>query len=143
VSDIDSTASTDDWSRSAVSIPRPGTASQRKSRATASLALLVMSLATFFLTILDVHDALRFVFGIAVGLLVPGWSIIGLLKLNNAPLEFSLSIGASLAILMSAAQIMITIGEWHLAGLEMVTCLACAPSLLWQSKSLWQPAPPE
>lgn len=81
------------------------------------------------MTLAQVHGPARFAFGITVGLLTPGWSIIGFLSLDNAPLEFSLSVGTSLAVLMVAAQILITINEWHLGGLEVVTCLVCAVPL--------------
>jgi hypothetical protein len=102
------------------------------------MLLVVIDLITLGLTLAGVHGPVRFVLGVTLGLLVPGWSVVGLLKLNNAPLEFSLTVGSSLAMLMVAAQILITVHAWHLGGLEAVTCLVCLPSLLWQARSLRQ-----
>jgi len=112
-------------------------AQQVRRRSWASLGLLMISLATAVLVLADVHDAARFILGITVGLFVPGWAIVGWLKLRNPPLEISISVGASLALLMVSAQILITIGEWHVGGLEVVTCCVCAPSLLLQARPLW------
>jgi uncharacterized membrane protein len=100
-----------------------------------SRVLVVIDLCTFGLTIANIHDPARFIFGVLFGLFAAGWSVVGFLKLNNAALEISLSVGTSLSILMIAAQIMITIHEWHLAGFELVLCVVCLPPLLWHSRS--------
>ena len=59
--------------------------------------------------------------------------MVGLLKLRNAALELGLAIAVSLALLMVAAQLLITLDLWHPVTLEELTCLACLPSLIFQS----------
>lgn len=110
----------------------------RTSRSVVSMALVLVDLIALVATVADNHGPVRFVFGVILGLVVPGWSIVGLLKLGNAALEFSLSVGVSLALMMVAAQILITLNAWHLSGLEIVTSLVCLPSLLLQSRDFWQ-----
>ena len=110
----------------------------RTTRSLASMSLVAVDVIALVVTAAGDHGSVRFVFGVVLGLLVPGWSIIGLMKLGNAALEFSLSVGASLALLMVAAQIMITVHVWNLSGLEIGTCLVCLPSLLLQSRGCWQ-----
>lgn len=103
-----------------------------------SLLLMVVTLVTLALTLANNHGSLRFSFGVVLGLFVPGWTIVGFLHLDNAALEFSLSVGASLALLMVAAQVLITLNAWHLGGLESFTCVVCAPILFWQSRRVWR-----
>jgi uncharacterized membrane protein len=110
----------------------------RNTRSMASTVLVLVDLTALGATVADNHGPVRFIFGIILGLVVPGWSIVGLLKLGNAALEFSLSVGVSLALMMVTAQILITLNAWHLSGLEIATCLACLPSLLLQSRGFLQ-----
>ncbi len=97
-----------------------------------SLLLLIVDLAVLVLAVANVHGPLRFALGMVIGIIVPGWSIIGLLSLNNGAVEISLTIGVSLAMLMIIAQLLVLIHAWHLVGLEEFVCIACAPSLAWQ-----------
>lgn len=94
-----------------------------------SLLLILFDVATLVLTLGNVHGTSRFVLGLLFGLLVPGWCIIGWLKLNNPALEFSLTVATSLAMLTVVAQVLETIHEWHLFGLQVIACLACLPIL--------------
>lgn len=105
-----------------------------RGRRSLSLVLAVVDLSVFVLTIFNQHGTLRFVLGLAFFLLVPGWSVVGLLKLRNVPLEIGLTVASSLALLMTAAQILMATHVWRLAGLEMVFCLLCLPSLIRQSR---------
>jgi uncharacterized membrane protein YfcA len=107
-----------------------------KKRPALSVLLALIDVTTIGLTLGNNHGPVRFVLGLAMGLFIPGWSVVGLLKLKNAPLEFSLSAGTSLALLTIAAQFLMTIHAWHLGGLEVATGLVCLPSLLFQSRSL-------
>jgi hypothetical protein len=56
------------------------------------------------------------------------------MKLDNAPLEFGLTLAVSLSLLMVVAQILMTVNLWHLVALEEVTCVVCLPSLLFQAR---------
>ena len=106
----------------------------RRSRATISMVLLVLDLATLAMTIGGLHGPVRFVLGLALGVAIPGWSIVGLLGLQNAALELGLTLAVSLSLIMVAAQIMMTVRLWHPLVLEEVTCLICLPSLIWQAQ---------
>jgi hypothetical protein len=99
-----------------------------------SRVLLLVDLAVFFMTIVDGHGVLRYVLGLVLGVVIPGWSVVGLLKLNNAALEIALTIAVSLAMVMVAAQILVTLKLWHPLVLEEFTCLLCAPALVVQSQ---------
>ncbi|MGB7104737.1 MAG: hypothetical protein WBD82_09090 [Acidimicrobiales bacterium] len=99
-----------------------------------SQILLFVDVVTFVMTVTDVHGPLRYVLGLILGIVIPGWSIVGLIKLRNAALELSLTIATSLALVMVAAQILITVHLWHPIVLEEFTCLVCLPSLLRQSR---------
>lgn len=111
-------------------LPRP--------RTIVSALLLISDVLIFALTLGDVHGPLRFLLGLVLGLAIPGWSIVGLLRLENAPLEVGLSISVSLSLLIVVAQLLITFHLWHPIALEELTCLACFPSLFWQSRDLRQ-----
>jgi hypothetical protein len=103
------------------------------TRALVSRFLIVVDVAVFILTVGSIHGPVRLVLGLVFGLFVPGWCIVGLLKLENAPLEISLTLAVSLSLLMVVAQILITINEWHLGALEIATCIVCLPFLILQS----------
>ncbi len=102
------------------------------------MVLLAIDLVSLGVTVGGVHGPARFIFGVTLGLFIPGWSVVGLLKLDSAALEFALTVGASMAILVVASQILIGMHAWHLFALEVVTCLVCLPSLVVQSRGLWQ-----
>jgi uncharacterized membrane protein len=109
---------------------------KRLSRATVSAGLLLANVLVFALTVFDVHGPVRFALGLLLGLAIPGWSIVGLLRIRDVALEIGLSVAVSLALLMVAGQIMMTIHFWHPVVLEEVTCVACTPSLYVQSMRL-------
>jgi uncharacterized membrane protein len=103
-------------------------------RAFVSLLLLAVDLTVLDMTVGSVHGPVRLVLGLVLGCFVPGWSIVGLLKIGNGWLEIGLTVAVSLALLMVVAQILITMNAWHLVLLEEVTCEVCLPSLIWQSR---------
>jgi uncharacterized membrane protein len=107
-------------------------------RAKVSAFLILIDLAALALTVLRVHGSARFVVGLAFGLLIPGWSIIGWLRLNNAALEFALTVGTSLGLLTVVAQILVTAHEWHLFALQVAVCVICLPLLIGQALGLRQ-----
>jgi len=104
------------------------------TRQTVSIALVVVDLVVLGLTLADVHGPVRLALGLVLGAFIPGWAIVGPLRLRHAALEVSLAVGMSLVLLMVAAQVLITVHEWHLVRLEEVTCVLCLPSLLWLSR---------
>jgi uncharacterized membrane protein len=103
-----------------------------------SVLMVVLDLATLAITAGHVHGSVRFVLGLAFGLLVPGWSLIGWLKLRNAALEFAMTVGTSLALLTVVAQVLVTVHEWRLFSLQIVVCLVCLPSLVGQARGFRQ-----
>jgi hypothetical protein len=108
-------------------------ASQR--RVAVSRILVVVDLVTLVMTIANTHGSLRFFFGLALGVVIPGWSIVGLIKLRSAAIEIGLTLATSLSLIMIAAQLMMTWNLWHPILLEELTCVVCLPSLLLQSRA--------
>jgi uncharacterized membrane protein len=103
-------------------------------RAVVSLFLLVVDLVLLDMTVSSVHGPVRFVLGLILGCFIPGWSLVGLLRIGNGWLELALTVAVSLALLMVIAQILVSTNTWHLVVLEEVTCEVCLPSLIWQSR---------
>lgn len=114
--------------RAARGAPRP-----RDARSIVAAGLLVVDAAALVLTAAGVGGPVRVVVGLAFALLVPGWAVVGLFGFKEAALELSLTVAASLAMLVIVAQLMLTFGAWDLAALEVVLCILCAPSLVWQA----------
>jgi uncharacterized membrane protein len=79
------------------------------------------------------HGLIRQIVGVAFCLVVPGWAIVGQLRLHNVPLEAGLVVAVSLASLLVVAQLAITFNAWHLTAVDVVVCVACLPSLVWQA----------
>jgi len=104
------------------------------NRRTLSLVLVVVDLVLLMMTFAHVTGPARLVLGLVLGAFIPGWSIVGLLKLGHAALEVSLAVAMSFVLLMLSAQVLITVHQWHLQGFEEVVCLLCLPSLVWQSR---------
>jgi hypothetical protein len=112
-------------------------------RTIVSLTLLIADLVLLDMTVSSVHGPVRYVLGLILGCFIPGWSLVGLLKIGNAWLEFSLTVAVSLALLMVIAQLLITTNSWHLVLLEEVMCEICLPSLIWQSRGRRRSRRPE
>lgn len=99
--------------------------------------LVAVDLANLIMAFANTHGPVRFFLGLLFGVLVPGWSIIGYLKLKNAALEIGLSVATSLALIMVCAQVMITLDLWHLVSFEEILSIACLVPLLRQSTQAW------
>jgi len=112
---------------------RAATARHRVHRATASTVLMALDVTMLVLAAAGVHGPVRLVVGLAFAVTVPGWSIVGLVRIHDAALEVALTIAVSLASLMVAAQLLITVGAWDLTTFQIVVCALCLPSLLWQA----------
>ncbi|HVA71038.1 MAG TPA: hypothetical protein VNF08_06920 [Acidimicrobiales bacterium] len=106
----------------------------RTTRALISKFLLLIDVAVFFMTVGGVHGPVRLVLGLILGVVIPGWCVVGLLRLDNVALEFGLTAAVSLSLLMVTAQILMTIDLWHLIALEEVTCVVCLPFLIFQAR---------
>ena len=106
-------------------------------RAVTSTVLVLIDVATFIMATTSSDGPGRFFCGLVFGLAIPGWSVVGLLKLKNAALEVGLTLATSLSMIMIFAQIMMTVNLWHPIVLQESIGLLCLPSLVWQSKSLF------
>jgi hypothetical protein len=113
---------------------------QRDAEPGGEFARLVVSRLFVFITVMNILFAaagwtgsVRYLFGLALGVAIPGWAIVGRLKLHYAALEVGLSIATSVAILIISAQTLITIHFWHLTAFDIVLSVAVLPSLLNQS----------
>ena len=99
-----------------------------------SMFLFWVDVVVVLMAFAGLHGPLRLILGLVLGLLIPGWSIVGPLGLGNGALAFGLTVAVSFALLMVCAQLLMAFHAWHLVALEEVTGLACLPSLLRQSK---------
>jgi uncharacterized membrane protein len=104
------------------------------ARATFSLILMMADIAALAVTIANLHDVARFVLGLALSGVIPGWSVVGLLRLRNFALELALTVAVSFASLMTFAQILMTVHAWHPEALEIIVSAVCLPLLYWQSR---------
>jgi uncharacterized membrane protein len=92
----------------------------------------VLDLVLLVLVVGGVVGHLRSLVGLLFCLFVPGWSIVGLVRIRDAVLELCLSMAVSLASLVVLAQFVITVNAWHLVGIEVAVCVACLVSLVFQ-----------
>jgi uncharacterized membrane protein len=90
-----------------------------------SALLGIVTASLLVMTVVGVHGPVRFTFGMLLGFVIPGWCLVGWLRLNDPFLEASLAIGLSLAIIMILAELMLSIHWWHLAVLEDILCGVC------------------
>jgi hypothetical protein len=136
----DSEVSDDDWFISGSTGDRWNVGAHESAprvRRMFTQVLVAVDIANLVMAFANTHGPVRFFLGLLFGVLVPGWSIIGYLKLNNAALEIGLSVATSLATIMTCAQIMITLDLWHLVAFEEILCIACLIPLLHQSTQAW------
>jgi hypothetical protein len=115
--------------------PAPRVPTGLFARQAVSRALLLAEIGIFAMTVADVHGGLHYLLGLVLGVAIIGWSVVGLLKLDNVALEIGLTTATSLSLVVVAAQILITTQPWHPIALEEVTCLICAPALLLQLRA--------
>jgi hypothetical protein len=119
--------------RTAASTRSAGRGAPSYVRANLSLALVAADVLMAVLALSNVHGPGRVGFGLAFCVVVPGWSIVGLLHLDNPPLEAGLTPAASLASLVVLGQLATSLGGWHLTFLQFFLCALCLPSLLYQA----------
>ncbi len=103
------------------------------ARIAVSRLFVFIAVMNILFAAIDWTGPVRYLFGLALGVAIPGWAIVGRLKLHNAALEVGLSIATSLALLIISAQALITFHIWHLTAYDIVLSLAVLPSLLIQS----------
>lgn len=106
---------------------------QRRLRSNVAAVACGLDLVTLGLVAAQVHGPFRQAVGLAFCLIVPGWAIVGLLRLHDAALEAGLAVAVSLASLLVVAQIAVTFGTWRLTAVDAAVCVACLPSLVWQT----------
>ena len=102
----------------------------RPARRTLTALLLVIDAMVLVLTIFQVHGTLRYTVALIFGLTVPGWSVVGFLKIKDVALLVSLTFAASLAGELVLGEIMLA-RWWHLQLFEMMLCAVCG-YLLWR-----------
>jgi uncharacterized membrane protein len=107
---------------------------ESRPRSYISRFLLLADFVIFLMTIGHFHGVLRLILGIILCAVIPGWSVVGLLKLENAALEIALSLALSLALLMITSEILMGLHAWDLLVLQEITSFVCLPSLAWQSQ---------
>jgi hypothetical protein len=112
---------------------RATTRRQQQVRANLSLLLVYVDLFMVAMVAAHVHGPARVLGGLTFCIVVPGWSMVGLLRLNRAPLELGLTVAAGLAALTVLGQLATTVGGWHLPFLQLLICGLCLPPLLWQA----------
>jgi uncharacterized membrane protein len=102
-------------------MPRP----EQQVRRLITAIVLAVDVVALLLAVMQAHGSLRFVVSLAFGLLVPGWSVVGFLRIKDVALLVSLTIAVSLAIELIVGEIML--GRWwHLQLAEMGLAAACA-----------------
>ena len=76
--------------------------------------LLIADVIATILVIIHVHGPAGIVAGLLQSLVIPGWSIIGRLRLESVAMEVALTLATSAALVMMLAQLLVTLGWWHL-----------------------------
>jgi hypothetical protein len=104
------------------------------ARVMVSRLFVIVTVMNILFAAIDWTSSVRYLFGLALGVAIPGWAIVGRLKLRDAALEVGLSVATSVAILIVSAQLLITAHLWHLTAYDIVLSLAVLPSLLHQSQ---------
>lgn len=95
------------------------------------------------LTLTQAHigGGVRLAFGLLFVLVVPGWALVGFLRLNWPAAEVSLSIALGLAVALLIAQIMLWAHAWHPIWEQMGLGIAALPLLgaqLWRDPAMHQ-----
>ncbi len=96
-----------------------------RTRARVDLALVTLDVVAFALALAGTGGPVRFGVGVAFGLLVPGWALVGFVRLKSLPLELGLTLATSLAVVMVLAQLMMTFHLWDPEGLMVWLSAAC------------------
>jgi hypothetical protein len=103
----------------------------RRARKVMTEALLLVDVTSLGLVVFQVHGPFRFVVTMIFSLTVPGWSVVGFLKIRDVAWIVSLCVATSLALEMVLGEILLA-WWWHLQIFEMLLAGACAAMLVWQ-----------
>lgn len=106
--------------------------SRMGGRSRLSALLLFVDIVNLVLTFTGVDGPVRFITGLILGLVIPGWAIVGVLRIEDVPLLVGLTLAVSLAVLLIIAQIFLSIHFWHPVAMEEVISVLSAGLLLWQ-----------
>ncbi len=106
------------------------------TRSVISIVLLLAGMLMLYASVANVHGPARVVLGLTLVGVIPGWSIVGLMRLGNPALEIGLTVALSLAVCMISAQVILALHAWHVVALQEALCLLCIPSLVWQASAL-------
>ena len=107
----------------------------RRVRRAVAKTLLVVDVAAIVLATFHIYGSFRFVISLAFGLAVPGWSIVGFLRIRETALLVALSIASSLCIEMVLGEALLA-WWWHLQVFELILGVICAFLLSLQLRAL-------
>jgi hypothetical protein len=105
------------------------------------LSALAAQAVVVLLALLDAPFELRLPFGLAYALAVPGFAVVGLLRLADPATELTLSIVSSIMFCTAAAQTLVWLDAYSLAATLAVLAALVVPCLLLQLRA--RPAHPE
>jgi archaellum biogenesis protein FlaJ (TadC family) len=103
----------------------------RRVRRAVTETLLLVDVVTVIFSAVHLQGSLRFVVALIFGLVVPGWSVVGFLKIRDVALLISLSIATSLSVEMVLGEAMLA-WWWHLQIFELILGIVCASLLVLQ-----------
>jgi len=83
------------------------------SRKLVTAAVLAIDMIVLGFTAAGIGGPIRVVTGLIASLAVPGWALVAHLRLDWPAAEVTLTLGASLAVLVLVAQGMLMTGTWH------------------------------
>lgn len=113
--------------------PSPPPRAGRTSPKVAPLLAALLDLVVLACVLGHVVGHAREVLGLAACLVVPGYAIVGLLRLRDPVLELSLTLAVGLASLVLVAQLALTAHVWHLFAIVVAILLVSLPSLGFQA----------
>lgn len=109
-------------------LPPPG----RGGRRLATLAVLAVDALALGLTALGTTGPVRMLLGLAFLLAVPGWAVVGYLRLAWPAAEVSLTVAASLAVTLLGSEVMLWVHAWDPLTLQAVLGATSALLLVGQ-----------
>ena len=93
--------------------------------------LLLVDVTAMLLDVFQVHGSFRFAVSLLFSLTVPGWSVVGFLRIREAAWLVALCVATSLALEIVLGEIVLA-WWWHLQVLEIFVALVCATLLVQQ-----------
>jgi len=89
-------------------------------RSLATALVLAIDVVALCFTHFGVHGALRMWVGLAFVLAVPGWALVGYLRLRWPAAELSLTVALSLAVTLLASEVMLWSHQWHPTTCQLI-----------------------